>query len=85
MKAKYYSNRTKAIKYLGGKCVDCGSIFMLEFDHVRDKEDSVSRMLNGNWDKLLVELKKCELRCTSCHAHMTAFRKLENVNLLIIE
>jgi len=83
MKQKYDSRREDAIAYLGGKCQDCGTVESLEFDHNSNKAFNIAHRLNGApWLVLLAELDKCTLRCISCHSHMTAFRKLANVNLL---
>jgi|SRR3989344_2774140 len=55
------------------KCVDCGEKdpIVLDFDHVsqNDKFKSISRMLSGHysWESVLVEIKKCEIRCANCH------------------
>lgn len=65
----------KAIDLLGGECVKCSSIKDLHFDHINnDREDRkhlVSYLLNRKWDLLVEELKKCQLLCSSCHAHKT--------------
>lgn len=77
------NRRFRAIEYLGGRCVDCGMTSALEFDHLRDKTVPISQLLSGTaWNKVTAELDKCVLRCVACHAHWTAFRKLDNINLL---
>ena len=85
MAAKYVRRKTQAIEYLGGKCVDCGTTQMLEFDHVDQSQKSftIAHKLNGaRWDKLVAELDKCVLRCVPCHAFVTAYQKIRNVNVL---
>lgn len=66
-----YKRKAEAIQLLGSECVNCGSTKRLEFDHVKnDREDEghmISRMLENDWEKLLEELKKCQLLCVSCH------------------
>ena len=34
MKERYAKRCVKAIDQLGGKCIDCGLIVLLEFDHI---------------------------------------------------
>jgi hypothetical protein len=56
-------------------CVDCGESdpVVLEADHVRDKSYDVSRMIQGwSWNRILQELKKCEIVCANCHRRRTA-------------
>ena len=60
-------------------CKDCGisDPRVLQFDHVRGtKESNISNMVsNGTgWDRILKEIKKCEVRCANCHAIVTAER-----------
>ena len=57
-------------------CVDCGcdDVVVLQFDHVRGKKltkvaDLVGR---GCWAKVLLEIKKCDVRCASCHVRRHA-------------
>lgn len=62
-----------AIKYKGGACKKCGyskCVDALEFHHVDEliKEFGIGR--NGyctSWEKLKVELDKCDLLCANCH------------------
>lgn len=56
-------------------CVDCGEtdIVVLEFDHQRDKEMNVSRLVNSyGWKRVQVEIEKCEVVCANCHRRRTA-------------
>lgn len=58
----------KARLYLGGKCTLCDATTDLEFHHKdpAQKACEVNLLLNCRWERLVVELDKCELRC---HAH----------------
>ena len=63
-------------------CVDCGYdeyAIALQFDHVRGvKKSNVSDLIRRDyaWSTILKEIEKCEVRCSNCHAVMTARRKL---------
>lgn len=63
--------RKKLQQAIGGKCVDCGitDYRLLDFDHKDPKTKliSISQSLNLSFDDLLVETKKCDLRCPNCH------------------
>jgi hypothetical protein len=64
-----------AVKYLGGKCIDCGleTDFMSVYDfHHRDagiKKDTLARLISegGTWKRIQPELDKCILLCANCH------------------
>jgi 5-methylcytosine-specific restriction endonuclease McrA len=75
-KQRIAANRIKAIEFLGGKCANCGSMDRLEFDHIDDDRNNdrgrcVSRLLSYSWERILVELKLCQLLCKSCHIEKT--------------
>ena len=59
-------------------CVDCGEPdpVVLEFDHLRDKVDNISKMasLKKPWAAILAEIAKCEVVCANCHRRRTAHR-----------
>ena len=59
-------------------CIDCGEkdIVVLEFDHLREKEFDVARLVNGGatWRRVEREIAKCEVRCANCHRRKTAER-----------
>lgn len=66
-------------------CADCGEAdpLVLEFDHVRDKDQAVSRLKSsGAPPRLMAEIDKCEVRCVNCHLKRTAtqfgWRKARN-------
>lgn len=67
---RYNKRKQLAIKQLGGKCVQCGSMELLEFDHIDSniKEFTIGKLLAGiSEEKLQDELKKCQLLCKECH------------------
>lgn len=75
-KGDYSIRRAKALAYLGGICVDCGTGNDLTFDH-RDssqKSFAIGKNLNRRWDVLVVELDKCDLRCRPCHRMKTTVK-----------
>lgn len=53
-------------------CKDCGNSYppyVMDFDHLRDKDFSLSTTLRYSWGKkrILKEIEKCELVCSNCH------------------
>lgn len=56
-------------------CVDCGvsyPYYVMQFDHLKDKEYHISTLVNiNNMKKLEAELAKCEVVCANCHAERT--------------
>lgn len=71
--SSYHTRRAIFIERLGGRCVSCGSIEGLEFDHVdpETKDFNVSKRLTQKMEKILPEIDKCQLLCGSCHAEKT--------------
>jgi hypothetical protein len=65
--------RERAIAYLGGQCVRCGTTDQLEFDHVdrATKSYLITANLNRRWEVLVQELDKCQLLCHDCHRAKT--------------
>lgn len=66
--------KKRAVKYLGGKCTDCGYDeyhIAFDFDHIKPREKSYK--ISGKaislfrWKELKKELNKCQLRCSNCH------------------
>lgn len=55
------------------KCVDCGEKDprVLDFDHINPsrKRRPIAKMLSGHnsWRSILLEIKKCKIRCANCH------------------
>ena len=61
------------IEQLGGKCVHCGALDRLEFDHIEPatKSFNISSGYHKKWAVLQEELSKCQLLCNSCHIAKT--------------
>lgn len=77
---RYLTCRRRALDYLGAQCVDCGTRDdrVLVFDHAlvrRMNGRTVGAMMMASWDKLKVELDKCQLVCANCHMIRTLERK----------
>ena len=70
---KWYK-RIKAIKYLGGKCINCGNnnYKHLIFHHTDAsiKENNISYIINKKYNKIEKEIKKCILLCNNCHREL---------------
>lgn len=69
-----FIKKIKCIEYKGGKCIQCGITDpdMLAFHH--RNEDDKSFIISWNrqktWDKLKLELDKCDLLCMNCHTKL---------------
>ena len=61
--------RIKCREYLGGKCVKCGAIHNLQFDHIdrTTKKYTIASRVTNNFTILKEELNKCQLLCYDCH------------------
>lgn len=65
------SNKVRGINILGGKCMQCGEedVAVLEFHHPKkNKEEAISQILDRRWSNLELEIKKCKILCSNCHA-----------------
>lgn len=78
-KIAYQINMTRLYEYLkDNPCIDCGEDdpIVLEFDHIdqETKINTVNRIAQNNWlwDKVQIEIDKCQIRCANCHARRTA-------------
>lgn len=72
-------NRNFVYEYLlEHPCVDCGNKnpIVLEFDHMRDKENIISEMIMDGFSlkKIKEEIEKCQVRCANCHRIKTAIQ-----------
>lgn len=81
IKRKRKELKDKAIEYKGGKCKICGydkSKRSLTFHHrdPNEKEFGISKYKTLSWEKIKIELDKCDLICANCHGEL--HEKLEN-------
>lgn len=72
-KIRRFRAKAAAIKYLGGKCAECGwrgNQAALEFHHKNfsQKDFMIGNVANKQWEKIKKELEKCILLCANCHA-----------------
>src|SRR5687768_7163359 len=70
MAKRYERRKAEWVEKLGGKCAQCGGTEGLQFDHVdpTTKKFTVAQRLAGIAEKRLVEeMAKCQLLCSSCH------------------
>lgn len=67
--------RVWVLAHLGGKCVVCGTIDQLEVHHKEPERKSfnIAQIWSHNMEKQLMELKKCELRCSDHHKEFHAW------------
>jgi hypothetical protein len=58
-------------------CVDCGMAdpVVLQFDHIESKTNDIASLVRSgcNTQRLVDELKKCDVRCANCHRRRTAY------------
>jgi hypothetical protein len=43
----------------------------MDFDHLNNKSFCIKDAYNESWNKILEEIKKCQLRCANCHRNKT--------------
>lgn len=83
MPQEYHTNYTREYRIerrkmcydlLGNRCARCNNQFNhYEFDHLdpSTKQFNIAQILTGAKDRLLTELKKCQLLCYDCHKEKT--------------
>lgn len=71
---RYHQRMSEIRALLGNRCAEpeCGkssSEVQLQIDHKTwlDKSFTISKLWTMPWEKLLVEVNKCVLRCHPCH------------------
>lgn len=60
-------------------CMDCAEDFppyVMDFDHLGDKEFNISQMFGKPWLSVLSEIGKCDIVCANCHRKRTHERKV---------
>lgn len=65
-----FAKKIKAIRLLGGKCIECGesNYFKLDFHHPNgDKEFNMGELRMKKWSSIESEISKCQLLCRNCH------------------
>lgn len=70
LRRRYHERHADAISILGGRCAECGSTEDLQFDHIDNAAksfDVADRLAQYAWDRIVEELKKCQLLCFWCH------------------
>lgn len=62
-------------------CSDCGvkyPSFVMQFDHIGNKNFNIANAVNGvSKEKLLHEISLCEVVCANCHAIRTHSRRMK--------
>ena len=80
LKGRVIRNRILLDKAKDKPCIDCGIKYdpwVMDFDHLRDKEFTISSFYaNYSETKLLSEIAKCDVVCSNCHRIRTHNRKL---------
>ena len=74
---RWRDRKIQAIAYKGGCCELCGYnkyFGALQFHHKNPLEKDVdwSKFRLRSWDKIELELDKCQLLCANCHAEVHA-------------
>lgn len=61
------------VERLGGKCVECGTTHLLEFDHIDPlkKSFTIASKITAPIEVLYEEVDKCQLLCRYCHYEKT--------------
>ncbi len=76
MKERRLKRRGQIIELLGGACAQCGDIEDLQIDHkdpTTKKFKLSGKGLDGSWDCILSEVKKCQLLCKKDHGEKSRF------------
>ena len=80
----------RIIDEVGPNCASCDKgvedglpYTSLECNHInpKDKKFSISDNKMMKWDKLVPELKKCELLCSPCHSEVTRLQRLTEADI----
>jgi len=77
--------KKRMINYKGGKCLKCGynkSYRALDFHH-RNKDEKLFNFSGSHcykWEKIQLELDKCDILCSNCHRETEEMEDLKNKN-----
>jgi hypothetical protein len=73
MKERWKQRRQKAIEYLGGRCIQCGTTENLEFDHIdpSTKVATIAKISAASEQRFWAEVDKCQLLCSTHHREKT--------------
>ena len=71
-------------------CADCKENYpywILEFDHLGNKEFNISRYKThtASLNKVKEEIQKCEVVCSNCHKNRTFNRRIKNADNVGLE
>ena len=71
-KIRRFRTKATAIKFLGGKCIQCGwdgdqAAFQFHHLNPREKEFVLGSVANKSWETIKPELEKCLVLCANCH------------------
>ena len=69
-KVRRYRVKKAALFLKGNKCQSCGwqgHTASLTFHHLYDKEFTISHAYTQSWERVKIELDKCEVLCANCH------------------
>ena len=77
IKARRDYKRQVLLELLGEECVRCFTQTDLVFDHIDPKTKSFNIGMNmcRSLKNLIIEIKKCQLLCKSCHGQKTALER----------
>lgn len=66
--------KTRRQKWLevNGPCRQCGSLERLEIDHIDPRDKVQHRVWSWSHDRMMAELRKCQVLCHECHKAKTA-------------
>lgn len=83
---KYKASKSEFIKQIKSvPCADCGiqyPHYVMQFDHVRGKKEfNLANATNRGWERIKLEIEKCDIVCANCHFERTWQRKSSLLSL----
>lgn len=75
-KIRTKANRELILKAKDKPCMDCGIAYpsyVMQFDHrdPKTKRNNLGQMLGCSTETILIEIAKCDVVCSNCHAERT--------------